>query len=306
LTKAIKVVGAQAACDSPVYTFLKDLHPPVVAKAEAQRAALAANPGAETAAQPTVRVLMDQAEAAFARSDFISAKSLLTIVRSMMPNEVFVIQRLALATYKSKLPTAVDALNEACEILDGLGPGTSTDTETLGLYGAVHKRLWDATQAPPHLDKAIWAHEKGFYVKNDYYNGINLAFLLNVRAALKTDTDPAEAIADFILAQRMRRRVLLVCEGLLKSKPAPAGADEYWIKATMAEAYAGLNDAPKAQELLEAAQAVDMTVPSLDSVSKTTTELARTAVPEWMSQTTSDQLARLRDLLSKSPLNRVK
>jgi len=42
LTKAIKVVGAQAACDSPVYTFLKDLHPPAVAKAEAERAALAA------------------------------------------------------------------------------------------------------------------------------------------------------------------------------------------------------------------------------------------------------------------------
>src|SRR6478609_4361870 len=34
LTKAITVVGAQAACDSPVYTFLKDLHPPALAKAE--------------------------------------------------------------------------------------------------------------------------------------------------------------------------------------------------------------------------------------------------------------------------------
>jgi hypothetical protein len=312
LTKAIKVVGAQAACDSPVYTFLKDLHPPIVAKAEAERAALAANPGADTAAKPTVRVLMDQVEAAFAGSDFITAKSLLTVVRSMMPNEVFVIQKLALATYKSKLPTAVDALKEACEILEGLGPATSTDTETLGLYGAVHKRLWDVTQDPPHLDKAIWAHEKGFYVKNDYYNGINLAFLLNVRAALKADTDPAEAIADFITAQRTRRRVLVVCEGLLQSKPAPVGADEYWIKASMAEAYAGLNDAPKAQELLEAARGVNMSVPSLESISGmppasgTAPAPARSAVPEWMSQTTVDQLARLRDLLAKSPLNRIR
>jgi len=306
LTKAITVVGAQAACDSPVYTFLKDLHPPALAKAEVERAALAVNPRAETLAQPTVRVLMDQVETAFARGDFITAKSLLTIVRSMMPNEVFVVQKLALATYKSKLPTAVDALNEACEILEGLSPAISTDTETLGLYGAVHKRLWDATQAPPHLDKAIWAYEKGFYIKNDYYNGINLSFLLNVRAALKTDTDPAEAIADFILAQRTRGRVLLVCEGLLKSKPAPMGADEYWIKASMAEAYVGLDDAPKAQELLDAARAVDMSVPSLESISKTTTEPGPSAVPEWMSQTTADQLARLRDLLAKSPLNRVK
>jgi MAP3K TRAFs-binding domain len=244
---------------------------------------------------------MDQVDAAFGRSDFITAKSLLAVVRSMIPNDIFIIQKLALATYKSKVPTPVDALNEACQMLEGLGPATSTDTETLGLYGAVHKRLWDATQASPHLDKAIWAHEKGFIVKNDYYNGINLAFLLNVRAALNTEANPAEAIADFILAQRTRRQVLRLCERLLESKPAPRGTDEYWIKATMAEAYTGVGDELKAQELLAAARAVNMSVPSLESTTQTPT-----AVPEWMIQTTADQLARLRDLLVKSPLNRIR
>jgi|HubBroStandDraft_1064217.scaffolds.fasta_scaffold00209_20 hypothetical protein len=301
--KAIKATGAKIAVDSPVYTFLADLEPPALAKAEAQRAALAANPGTEAAAQPTVRVLMDQAEAALGRSDFITAKSLLTIVRSMMPDDVFVAQKLALVTYKSRLPTPVDALNEASRILEGLGPETSTDTETLGLYGSVHKRLWDATQAAAHLDTAIWAHEKGFYLKNDYYNGINLAFLLNVRAALKSDTEPAEAIADFIEAQRTRRRVLRSCENLLGSKPAPTGADEYWIKATMAEAYAGLGDDPKAEEWLTAARAVDMSVPTLESSSQTA---ADPAVPGWMIKTTIDQIARLRELLSRSPLDRIK
>ena len=237
-----------------------------------------------------------------------------------MPNDVFVIQKLALATYKSKLPTPVDALNEACQLLEGLGPATSTDTETLGLYGAVHKRLWDATQAAPHLDKAIWAHEKGFHVKNDYYNGISLAFLLNVRAALKADSDPAEAIADFILAQRTRRRVLQLCEALLASKPAPTGLGEYWVKATMAEAYTGLGDDRQAQELLKAARAIDMSVLSRESISKyqgsqallaavpetrlamalqysqtgkfeRATRPVRPSVPEWMIQTTADHLA---------------
>ena len=305
LQKAIKAVGAQAACDSPVYTFLKNLQPPAIAKAEAERAALTANPGAEPAAPPTVRALMDQVEAAFERSDFITAKSLLAVVRSMMPNDVFVIHKLALATYKSKLPTPLDALNEACQILEDLGPATSTDTETLGLYGAVQKRLWDATQAAAHLDLAIWAHEKGFYVKNDYYNGINLAFLLNVRAALKAGSDPAEAIADFVTAQRTRRVVLRLCESLLESKPAPKGADEYWIKASMAEAYAGLGDDAKAQELLEAARAVDMSVPSFDSKLEAAREPARTPPPAWMIQSTADQLARLRGLLAESPLDRI-
>ena len=139
----------------------------------------------------------------------------------MTPNDVFVIQKLALATYKSKQPTPVDALNEACHMLEALGPANSTDTETLGLYGAVHKRLWDETKDAIHLDKAIWSLEKGFYVKNDYYNGINLAYMLNVRAAMNADTAPAEAIADFILAERTRRQVLRLCEAMVDSKPAP-------------------------------------------------------------------------------------
>jgi hypothetical protein len=300
LQAAITAVGAQAACDSPVYTFLKDLRPPAIAKAEAQRAALAATPDTQADAQPTVRALMDQVEAAFDRSDFLTAKTLLTVVRTMMPNDVFIMQRLVLATYKSKLPTLVDALNEASRMLETLGPRTSTDAETLGLYGSVHKRLWDETKDPIHLDKAIWAHEKGFYVKNDNYNGINLAYLLNVRAAQTRDAAPAEAIADFILAQRTRRRVLQVCQALLESKSAPKGADEYWVKATMAEAYAGLGDDPSASNLLESARKVNMSVPTLDS------QPPPSAVPEWMLQTAADQLARLRQLLAQSPLSRIK
>jgi hypothetical protein len=118
----------------------------------------------------------------------------------------------------------------------------------------------------------------------------------------------------------------------LESKPAPTGADEYWIKATMAEAYAGLGDDAKAEELLEAVRVVDMSVPPLDSQPKTNipgnrvedlgagyltmhvlrhtpigqARVGRTVPPVWMVQTTVDQLGRLRDLLAKSPLNRVK
>lgn len=324
LQAAIKTIDAQAACDSPVYTFLKDLQPPAIAKAEAALAALAAQPDAPAAEQPTVRALLDQAEAAMERSDFVTVKSLLSVVRSMRPNDSFVTQRLALATYKSKLPTPIEALNEAWHMLEALGPKTSTDAETLGLYGAVHKRLWDETKIPLHLDKAIWAHEKGFYVKNDYYNGINLAYLLNVRAAQTGDTEPAEAIADFVLAQRTRQRVLRLCEEHLELGPAPRGADEYWIKATMAEAYAGLGDDAKANELLEAAKKVDMSLPSLElTPPDPAKELApkrdqfearlgipiathSAAVPAWMIQTAEEQLARLRGLLAKSPLSRIK
>lgn len=286
LQKAIEIVGAQAACDSPVYTFLGNLKPPALAKEEAVRALAAAAPQAVQADQPTIRVLLDQAEAAVGRNDFITAKSLFAVVRSMMPVDNYVAQRLALATYKSNLPTPEAALNEAAEILESLGPATSTDSETLGLYGAIHTRLWGLKSATPDLEKALWAREKGFYVRNDYYNGINLAYLLNVRAALKVATEPAEAIADFVLAQRTRRRVLALCEDLLDKTPAPAGADAYWIYATMAEAYLGIGDEAKSRELLDRAKAVPGAV-------------------GWMVQSTEDQLASLRKLLAQSPLGRI-
>src|SRR5215467_9309663 len=121
LQKAIKIVGDQAACDSPVYTFLRDLQPPLHAKAEAERA-IAIGSQADLASQPTIRTLMDQADAAFNKSDFVTAKSLLAVVRTMMPMDNYVAQRLALATYKSKLPSAEAALNEAATILETLSP----------------------------------------------------------------------------------------------------------------------------------------------------------------------------------------
>jgi hypothetical protein len=285
LRDAIKIVGAQEACDSPVYTFLHDLRPPAIAREEAVRAIVSAGTQTDSPSQPTIRMLMDRAEAALKASDFVTAKSLFAIVRSMMPMDNYVAQKLALATYKSQLPTAEAALNEAADILESLQPAASTDCETLGLYGAVHKRLWGATNAAAHLDRAIWAHEKGFNISNDYYNGINFAFLLNVRAALNS-TEPAEAIADFVLAQRTRRKVLAVCQSMIDAKPTPIGAYAYWIKATMAEAYAGLGDETRAKELFDSAK-------------------AEPDVEGWMIRTTEEQLKSLRELLAKSPLSRI-
>jgi hypothetical protein len=314
LKKAVTIVGQKATCDSPVYTFLQGLQPPALAAKEMKRAAQAVAaqaPVATAADQPTVRALMDQVDAATKRSDFATAKSLLTVVRTMMPNEAYVIQKLALATYKSKQPTTVDALNEASQMLEALGPATSTDTETLGLYGAVQKRLWEETKDPAHMDKAIWALTKGFYVKNDYYNGINLAYMLNQRAALNHDTAPAEAITDFVYAQRTRRKVLELCQALLSATPKPDPESEFWIKATMSQAYVGIGDDANADALLEEAKKMDLAVqPPSSAGLLPTTEAAqppvRVPVPQWMIDSTVEQNDKLRELLKKSPLDRIR
>src|SRR5581483_9826338 len=235
LKEAIRIIAAKPVDDSPVYTFLKDLKPPMRAVAEdiaKQAAASAASaPENDSANNQTVSVLMAQAQTALESSDFITAKSLLLVVKGILPNDPYVAQKLALATYRSRLPNPQQAMEDARGILADLKPEISTDTETLGLWGAVHKRMWDSTADRSNLDSAIFAYEKGFYLKNDYYNGINLAYLFDVRASV---SQGQEAIADSVLARRARRRVISLCEALLNS--GRELADEYWIRATIAEA----------------------------------------------------------------------
>ena len=210
--------------------------------------------------------MMTLAREAQAREDFATAKSLLssivTLIKSQAPDrpvDATILQQLALVTYKSKQPTALEALRAACAILADLEPDTTNDTETLGLWGAVHKRLWQLNRDRTSLDGALRALERGFYIRNDYYNGINLAYLLNERALEQTDL--AEATADFILARRVRREVRDIAEAWWKDASKP-GSDQprdriYWVLATLAEAALGLGDEEECKRWLEKANALN-------------------------------------------------
>jgi tetratricopeptide (TPR) repeat protein len=282
--------------DSPIYTLLSNLTPPALAKAIQGMAEAAAKsaPDAEASGTgsgdaATHSVLMQQVREAQKKSDFLTAKVLLSTIRGMMkaadpnrPEDPYIVQQLALVTYKSKLPTAQKALEEARDLLSTLNPETSNDTETLGLWGSVHKRLWEETKDRMHLNEAVRGHERGFYLRNDYYNGINLAYLLNVRAA--NAASRAEAVADFVQAERIRREVIKICESAMKDG-GPPGDDKYWVLATMAEAYLGIGDEANAEKSFQEAAAV--------------------ASADWMKESTTEQMDKLRTLLADSPLKYI-
>jgi hypothetical protein len=294
--------------DSPVYTLLSKLDPPALGKAldaAVEKAAKAvempgdAPGGGEAPEMQSVHsILMQQVDEAQKNKDFVKAKNLLSSVREMMkmrppakpgdpvierPEDPYIIQRLALLTYKSKYPTEEAALKEARELLAVLTPATSNDTETLGLWGAVHKRLWESTKDPAYLDEAVRSHERGFYLRNDYYNGINLAYLLNVRCA--NTAAPSEAIADFVQAQRVRREVTEICRELLKTEN-PSPDVKYWVLATQAEACFGMGDEVEGQKTLD--------------------EALKMPVAQWMKDSTLEQLDKLRPMLADSPLKHIK
>lgn len=229
----------------------------------------------------TLSELTQQAEAAFDDARFTDAKALFAAARALRPTDAYLTQRLALATYKTASPTVLAALDEAKAILQELDPEVSNDPETLGLWGSIHKHLWDETCDRADLDTAILAHERGFDIRNDAYNGINLAYLLNVRARISS---PAEQIADYVNAQRVRRRVIDVCQSRLSAGVSDPD-ERYWAKATLVEACIGVGDITQAEEWHRQAEAEP--------------------VAGWMKESTRAQLTRLRDLLLPSPLEGI-
>jgi len=236
---------------------------------------------------------LKQADEAQRRGDFGAARKLLTRLRAeTQDDDPRLVQRLALVTYKSEQPGLVEALEEARELLLTLDPATSDDAETLGLWGAVHKRLWNETGERQYLDDAVRAYERGFRQLRDYYNGINLAFLLNERAVTLSDQanyasaeDAAQLRAEAATcsadAVEVRREVLSICQSLL-DKGGLADEQKYWVLATMAEAYLGTGDEEGARQKLGEARAV--------------------APAGWMWDSTEEQMNKLRVLLAGSPL----
>jgi hypothetical protein len=248
LTAAIQAIAAKPVNDSPVYQFLTDLEPPAFVGAGAVPA-----PVPESAADATVGALMQMVEDAMDASDFVTAKALLARVRKSMPRDAYVLQKLAVATYKAQSPSAMQALEDARSIILELEPDVSTDVDTLGVWGSIHKRFWSLTREPGRLDTAIFAYQKGFILKNDAFNGINLAFLLNVRASVTAD--PREALADNVVADRTRRHLVDLCNTQLAGK---LDADRaYWVRAMLAEIWLGLGDRARSDAYWREAVAVD-------------------------------------------------
>lgn len=289
LKAAITEIIAAQKPDSPVYTFLPKLTPPslfsVVDPPEIINIANTNLSNASSSDQ-NAKQLLDLARQAMMQGSFDNAQSLFKMILQMRPNDEYVIQQLALATYKHKQADPKTALLAAHKILQTLKPETTNDPETLGLWGAIHKKLWELEHDRKFLDEAISAYERGFYLKQDYYNGINVAYLLNERAALEVQTGMrAEAIADFIQAQRIRREVMKYCKNLLENvNGTKTEEDRYWINATLWEAAVGIEDADAEKQWSEVVAAMK--------------------VANWMLDSTREQIAKLKKLLSASPLLR--
>ena len=228
--------------DSPVYTYLDDLQEPMMSRREFAQAIADAKAKSDTLckeideARGIAARAGRQEDHARARDHFARALALQTRPREGISEPIapdpFLVQQLALQTYKAELPDAVSALRSAWLVLDPLRPETSTDPETLGIGGAIQKRLWERTRDPVPLDLAIELYGRGFEVKRDYYNGENYAQCLDMRAGAQND--PGEADYDRRTARKVRERVVAALELAFQDETTKDRSDYPWMLATMA------------------------------------------------------------------------
>jgi len=276
----------------------------------------AATRGVTAIDETSLSQLIEDGEQAIKDSEFSSARKnfakALDLTRksqcdqggNLPPQNPYLIQRLALATYKSKKPDPISALNEALKLLESLNLRDSNDPETVGIAGAIEKRLYELGQGADHLATAIKCYERVYVLRNDYYNGIKLAYLMNLRADSPLDPTDADRIADMIYANRTRREVLQICDTELKAisdrecqqaaGPTTRSLDplkaelkhsewerKFWCMATKAEAHFGLGGMDQYEAAKAAAYA--MQPPPAD----------------WMKGTFDQQIGRLSLLLTK-------
>lgn len=213
--------------DSPVYTFLPKLQQPRLSDEEFAELLIE-----KEAEQERLAGYMRAGEAASKDSRHSDAVAAYAAANQIKPNDPFIIQQFALATYKSKQPSAITALVNGLQIISALQPDNSNDPETRGIAGAMHKRLWLETGDAAQLDAAIRHYGRGFEVRRDYYNGENLAACYDFRS--RVQLDPDEVQFDRMSARKVREGILAELTDILTQPSFEERTDRRWVYASLA------------------------------------------------------------------------
>ncbi|MDX2481120.1 MAG: patatin-like phospholipase family protein, partial [Desulfuromusa sp.] len=201
-------------------------------------------------------------------------------------------QEITLCTYKDTHQNDEHRLIQALKILDeGNHLKDSTNPETLGLAGAIHKRLWQIRNDKRELEISFFFYRRGHEADRENkfekqgYPGINAAFVLDLLASLERDTDglskfsQSQVVARHDEANVIRKQIVDSLQPLLQEKKKSPGKDDYWPVVTLAEAYFGLNNLQEAGACLKIAKKISY-------------------IPQWQFEATARQLTDLAKLLN--------
>lgn len=235
LVDMIESIFKNKIIDSPLYDYIQDIEPPKLTQKEYKRII-----GDLSDREESIFAISERATHFMEESNFVEACKLWEKAENIVPNETYFTQQRALAKYKSKEPTEISSLTDALQIIEKLDPDDETnDPETLGLTGAIYKRMWHVTEDPEYLKRAIDYYGKGFKIRRDYYNGENYALCLNIAASIESDVE--EKTFYKISAKKARQEIIELLDYLSDEEEKSLTVNK-WPYATLANCYFGLND----------------------------------------------------------------
>jgi len=240
LQALINEVVEKKNIDSPLYEFLKLTKPPLLDDSEYRQVV-----DVLAKKEKTVFSLVEKAKEFMHNSNsennlFQDACSLWLKVEKLLPKEEYFTQQLALCTYKSELPNVHSALINALIIIDKLNPYISNDVETLGISGAICRRLYECSNDINCLERAIVHYGRGYELANNYYNGENYAFCLDLKRAITKNVD--EQVYYKFDAKKTREKIIINLETLIKDDDLFKYQSKKWVYASLANCNYGLNN----------------------------------------------------------------
>jgi tetratricopeptide (TPR) repeat protein len=222
--------------DSPLYSYIPKIKQPILSDEDLKEII-----GELKSKEDTIYVLTEKAKTYMQENKFTEAAEIWKKLSEKAENEIYYTQQQALCVYKSKLPSEIQALTNALQIIGKISE--KTDTETLGISGAINKNLWKCTKEQSYLSTAIELYEKGGNLPKDYYTGENYAHCLEQKNILEQNDE--DKIYYKVRARKTRQEIIdIVSKSLEEVEP-----EEFlWKYATLANCYLAIGNTEKSKE----------------------------------------------------------
>jgi hypothetical protein len=235
LKSLITSITENPATDSPLYTYIPKIQQPILSEEDLQEII-----GDLKSREDTIFALTEKAKDFMRESKFSDAADIWKKLKEKTENEIYYIQQEALCTYKSEQPNKLQALTNALTIIGQIQ--NQTDTETLGITGAINKNLWKSTNEQGYLNSAIECYKKGWNLYKDYYTGENYAHCLEQKSQKEEGDNKTWCKVE---AKNTREGVISI---ILKSLEEAAPEELKWKYATLSNCYLAIDNADKAKE----------------------------------------------------------
>jgi hypothetical protein len=236
LKELIITITENPLVDSPLYSFIPNIKKPILSDEDLKEII-----GDLKNNENTIYSLTEKAKGFMNEKRFTDAAEIWGKLSDKTKNEFYYTQQEAFCTYKSEFPSKIQALTNALQIIGKLSE--QTDTETLGITGAINKNLWKSTTEQSYLNTAIDYYKKGWNLYKDYYTGENYAHCLEQKSIL--DKEPDNKIYYKVEAKNTRKEIIDI---VLKSLEDIDIDDFKWKYATLSNCYLAIENIDKAEE----------------------------------------------------------